>query len=95
MSLGFSQLKGDIDARGGSLSVQLRDTLAGIHAFTAFLNDLGSQGLQAAGYTPTEATDWLTNFGVLDQFSQVFVGLADIPADVNISTFIKPFVGVS
>lgn len=95
MSVGFSQTKQDIDARGGSLCTQLRDTLAGTRQFYAFLTGLGPQGLQAAGYTPTEATLWLTNFQVLDLFAQVFQGLADIPADVLVESYAQPFVGVS
>lgn len=95
MAVGFSQAKVDVDTRAGNLCVQLRDTLENIQSFNAFLIALGESALQALGYTQGEATAYLSNFAVLDEFRQVFQGLLAIPSAVNIQQFAYPYVGVS
>lgn len=94
MSVGFSQLKADVDNRAGQLCLQLRDTLNNIGVFNAYLVALGQAALVADGYSSAEATAILANFSVLDQFRQVFLGAATIPSAVNVASFARPYVGV-
>lgn len=94
MSVGFSQLKSDIDNRSGALCLQLRDTLNNIGVFNAYLVALGQTALVADGYTSAEAAALLSNFSVLDQFRQAFNGTLAIPSAVNVASFVKPYIGV-
>jgi len=95
MSVGFSQGKGDIDARAGNICLSLRNVLSDVQDFNAFLGTKQHADLTALGYTDAEATELTTNFTFLDQFRQVFEGTQAIPTPVNIKALTTPFTGVN
>lgn len=97
MSVGFPVTKQVIDAQAGSLCIQLRDDLANIKRFVAFLGEAANtdQALITLGYSQAEVTLLRTNFGVLDQLRQVWEGTLAVPSPVNISSFITPFISTS
>lgn len=95
MAVGYPQAKADIDARAGSLCLQLRDLLNSIQNFETFLSTQTTTTLQTLGYSSGEATTLLANFGVLVQLRNVFYGTQAIPTAVDVSQYIKPFLGVN
>lgn len=97
MSVGFPVSKAVIDAQAGSLCIQLRDDLANVKRFVAFLALPANTdaALIALGYTQAEVTLLRQNFAVLDQFRQAWEGTLAIASPVNISSFITPFISTS
>lgn len=97
MSVGFAVTKPVIDAQVGSLCIQLRDDLANVKKFKAFL-DLAAQSdnnLISLGYSQAEVTLLKTNVAILDQLRQVWEGTLAVPSPVNIQSFITPFISTS
>lgn len=97
MSVGFPVNKDIIDSLAGSLCVQLRDNFASIKRFAEFLGNAKQDdtALVSYGYTSEEVATLRSAFMVLDQFRQVWEGTQAIPAPVNISGYIIPFVSTS
>lgn len=94
MSVGFGQSKADIDARAGNVCLALRNALADVQAFAAFLAGKQTGDLTALTYTADEAAELKTNFAILDQFRSAFQGGQAIPAAVDLRPFVAPFTGV-
>jgi hypothetical protein len=72
MSVGFPLLKTDIDARSGSLVVQLRDTFEKIRLFKLVLDGFAQDSdLIALGYNQADVTLLRASFTDLDKLRQV------------------------
>lgn len=97
MAVGFPVNKQVIDAKAGSLCLQLRDDFAAIKIFAEFLGNAkqDDSALVSYGYTPEEVQLMRTAFQVLDQFRQAWEGDQAIPAPVDISSYILPFISTS
>lgn len=97
MAVGFPVNKTVIDAMAGNLCVQLRETFAAVERFAAFLGNAkqDDSALVDYGYSPEEVALLRSSFGVLDQFRKVWQGEQAIPAPVDISSYIIPFVSTS
>lgn len=97
MSVGYPVTKSVIDNGAGSLMIQLRDNLAQVKRFNAFLGQAAQAdaALIALGYTQAEVTSLKAAFTVLDQFRQCWEGTLAIPSPVNIQGYILPFISTS
>lgn len=73
MSVGFPVTKQEVDNRAGQLVVQLRDTLADVVAFKAWLDSATTTDafLQGLGYTAGEVTLLRASYTDLKKLSDV------------------------
>ncbi len=100
MSVGFPQNKVDIDARAGSLAVQVRDMLSSIQVFQAFLSGKTSADLVKLGYTDgtsgtvDEVTLLKSAYTQLDQLRLVAIGQGTVTAANNFLFFSDQITGV-
>ena len=74
MSVGFPQLKNDIDARAGQLALQLREVLDDIAYFKKFLDTKTLQDAIDLGYTSEEAALLLAAYADLSDLRSVALG---------------------
>jgi hypothetical protein len=94
MSLGFPTTKLDVDSRAGQLALTLRDDLNQIQTFKAWLDTQTDANLIALGYVQAEVNTLRSAYVDLDQFRQVYQGLATRTPAYDYRTFAKLLVGV-
>lgn len=94
MSLGFSTLKTDIDARSGQLSLTLRDTLRQIQIFEAWLAGTADATLTGMGYTSGEVAILKSAYVDMDKLRTVYEGTATQATTYDFRQFSKQLTGV-
>jgi len=95
MAVGFPLLKVDIDARAGSLVVQLRDTFEKIRLFKAVLDAFAQDSdLTALGYSQADVTLLRAAIFDLDKLRQVGAAQATQAATNDFWFSAKKLAGV-
>jgi hypothetical protein len=75
MSVGQQLQAAQIDNRITNLTSSLREVMHQIQDFTTQVNTLGTAGLEAAGYSPTDAATVQTVASYLSTFPLVYNGV--------------------
>jgi hypothetical protein len=94
VSVGFPTNKGDVDSRAGSLAVTVRDDLARIRQFKAWLDTQTDGNLTGLTYTTAEVATLRSAYTDLDKLAQVYLGLATQGTTYDFQTFAKLLTGV-
>lgn len=95
MTVGVQLNSGNIDQQITNLAVAMRDLMEAI----AFLSqNVNSQGngiavLEAAGYTPTDATTASNTISVLNNVAQIYFGKVAQPSAFDFNNDLAPFWG--
>ena len=96
MSVGFTVTKADLDARAGSIALDLRSVLDRVRIYKQTLDTLSVANLQALGYavSPDEASILKSAFSDLDQLRTIYEGTANLTVAKDFRTFAKLLTGV-
>lgn len=94
MSLGFPQLKLDVDARAGQLALTVRDSLTDVLAFKSWLDTKSDASLIALGYVQGEVDTLRSAYVDLAQLGAVYQGTGVRLLAYDYRTFAKLLTGV-
>lgn len=97
MSVGLPVTKADLDARAGSIAVDVRSAFDRVRLYKLRLDTFTVADLQALGYlaTPTdEAAILKSAFTDLDRLRTIFEGTATQATTYDFRTFSKLLTGV-
>lgn len=94
MSVGLSVTKADLDARAGSIAVDLRSVLDRVRIFKARLDTLTDLDITNLGYTSTEKDQLRSALSDMDQLRTIFEGSANLAVAKDFRTFSKLLTGV-
>lgn len=65
---------GNLNNQAGQIVTSLRDSFEAVHRFNLYVQNLGSSGLVALGFSSGDASLMLAVFGNLDQIRSAYVG---------------------
>lgn len=74
MSVGIQQTQNGLNQQAGQLLLALRQDMFQVQAFNAYIQQLGSDGLQAMGFTSDDAALLLTTFAAVDSIRAMAMG---------------------
>lgn len=75
MAVGTQASQAQINGQVTNLSLQLRSLMQTINNFTTFINNLGTAGIEAAGYSAADAATIQTVSSYLSTFPLVYNGV--------------------
>ena len=94
MSVGFTKTKADIDARAGSVALDIRGVFDRIQTLKTTLDTLTDPQLVALGYVQAEVDTLRSAMGDLDQLRTIYQGTANLASAKDFRTFAKLLTGV-
>jgi hypothetical protein len=74
MAVGIQQTQAGLNQQAGQLLLSLRQDMFQVQAYNAYIQQLGSAGLQAMGFTAEDATMLLTTFAAVDSIRAMAMG---------------------
>jgi len=75
MAVGLPQTQQGLNQLAGQLLLSLRQDMFSVMAYNAYIQKLGSTGLQTMGFTSDEATQLLETFAGIDAIRAMAMGL--------------------